>query len=351
MKNHVLPATRSTFIKQEAIITKKIILPVLAALLLLTGCGNSERAADTPAPSTAVQESPAIAPDAPEVSIEPAEAPAHPLQSLIFVNGRLYSLVEITSRPFFDQTEYALCGVLKSSVSRYEDPTEELTTNDEVLVGCEVHEHMTDIEIGALAVYVGDKDWVYYPYEPVPEEAKTYSFESGEELAALAVSSMEKLGYTQIESDKYELFEFAAIPEDCSSFIGVFENILEAPDRYRVVQLWYGTDPYRLLVLSQEHQRELVSTSDRLVYCDRTRSQLSPKFAWVAFQTRYVGASEYNYLIADLFSAEDLSDGSGDFVADIVGKEITDYPDYVRETIEYPTYEYIGDFPTNVDVG
>lgn len=349
MKNHVLPASRFTFIKQEAIITRKTILPILAALLLLSGCGNFEKAAETPAPSTAVQEAPAIAPDAPEEAAGPVETPAHPLQSLIFVNGRLYSLVEITSRPFFDQTEYALCGVLKSSVSRYEEPTEELTTNDEVLVGCEVHESSEATD--ALAVYLDDKDWIYTPYEPVPEEEKTYSFESGEELAALAVSSMEKLGYTQIESDKYELFEFAAIPEDCGNYIGVFETILEAPDRYRVVQLWYGTDPYRLLVLSQEHQLELVHTSDRLVYCDRTRSQLSPKFAWVAFQTRYVGASEYNYLIADLFSAKDLSDGSGDFVADIVGKEITDYPDYVRETIEYPTYEYIGDFPTNVDVG
>lgn len=45
-----MPATRFTFIKQEAIITKKIILPILAALLLFTGCGAEKPVEKAPRP-------------------------------------------------------------------------------------------------------------------------------------------------------------------------------------------------------------------------------------------------------------------------------------------------------------
>lgn len=297
-------------------------LLVIAAICIIWFTSRSTTPDMTPAPSGSEQdlETPDVVTGYLDPGIEPTEAQMRPLQSLIFINDKLYSLVEITPRPFFDQTEYALYGVLEKSVSRYEEPTDELTTNDEVLVGCEVHEHISEKYVEALAVYVDDADWIYAPYEPVPEEEKTYSFESGENLAALAVSSMEKMGYTQIGSDKYELFEFTAIPEDCNNFIGVFEQIMEAPGRYRVVQLWYGTDPYRLLVLSQEHV-EVFSPLPygNLSYIDRTRLPLSPEYAWVISQAHFTGESGYYYLVADLFLSDDISDGYGDFIADVVG--------------------------------
>lgn len=296
-------------------------LLVIAAICIILFLSRSTTLDMTPAPSGLEQdlEATVIVTGSLDPVVEPTKVTAHPLQSLIFVNDKLYSLVEITPRPFFDQTEYALYGVLEKSVSRYEEPTEELTTNDEVLVGCEVHEHISEKYVEALAVYVYDADWIYTPYEPVPEEEKTYSFESGENLAALAVSSMEKMGYTQIGSDKYELFEFTAIPEACNNFIGVFEQIMEAPSRYRVVQLWYGTDPYCLLAMSQEHTDIFSTPYGNMTYIDRSRSQLSPEYAWVISQAHFTGESGYYYLAADLFSSDDISDGYGDFIADVVG--------------------------------
>ena len=309
---------------------KKRVLPILfvifALLVIAAICiiwfpshGNAPDLTNTPSEPEQDLESSVIVTGSPEPAIEPTETQARPLESLIFVNGRLYSMVEIDTRPFFDQTEYKLYGVIENSVSRYEEPTAELMTNDEMLVGCEVHEHISEKYVEALAVYVGDDDWVYAPYEPVPEEEKIYSFEIGEELAALAVSSMEKMGYTQIDGEKYELFQFAAIPEDCNNFIGVFEHVMEAPDRYRVVQLWYGTAPYRLLVLSQEHVDIFSPLSGNISYFDRTRSQLSPEYAWVTSQAHFTGDSGYYHIVADLFSSDDISDGYGDFISGIAG--------------------------------
>lgn len=313
---------------------KKRVLPILfvifallgIAILCIVSFSSRSSAPDlTPAPSEPEQASSVIVTGSPDPVSEPTEAPGRPLQSLIFVNGKLYSMVEIDTRPFFDQTEYKLYGVIEKSVSRYEEPTAELTTNDEVLVGCEVHEHISEKYSDALAVYTDDADWIFTEYSPVPEEQKTYSFNNGQELVDLVVSSMERRGYTQIDGDKYELFQFASIPEECNNFIGVFEHIMEAPDRYRVVQLWYGTDPYQLLVLSQEHMDIIAPAYDNMTYFDRTRSQLSPEYAWVTSQARFVGASDYYYLVADLFSSDDISDGYGDFIADIIGKEPLNY--------------------------
>lgn len=332
---------------------KKRVLPILivifALLVLAAVCiilFSSQKAVPdlSPAPSELepATESSVIITGSPDPVSEPTETPARPLQSLIFINGRLYSLSDIDIPFPFDQKEHKLFGVLEKSVSRYEEPTEELTTNDEALVGCEVRDHIGEEYPEQLAIRVDKLDWIYTPYEPVPEEEKTYSFESSEELVTLAVSSMEKMGYTQIDGEKYELFQFAAIPEECSNFIGVFEHVMEAPDRYRVVQLWYGTDPYRLLVLSQEHMDTPTPERNHLAYFDRTRSQLSPDYAWVTSQARFEGASESFYLIAELYSSEDISGGYGDFIIDIVGKDIADYPDYVKETLDSPPYRYVG---------
>lgn len=277
---------------------KKRLLPIvlaLFALLVLAVVGILTHIPGNAAPEPMLSEpEPTLDPavmvtGTPEQDAEPVETVQRPLQSLILVEGKLYSLVGYDKRPWFDQTEYKLYGVIGDSVSRYEEPTAELTTNDEVLVGCEVHECTYSYYDAALVVYAGDEDWIFTEYIPVPEEEKTYTFNNGQELAALAIRSMEERGYIQIDAEKYELFQFASIPEECSSFIGVFERILEAPDRYRVVQLWYGAEPYQLLVLCQEHMQFIATPYDNLTYFDRTRcpacagirmGRFSGRFCW-----------------------------------------------------------------------
>lgn len=306
---------------------KKRLLPIVLVvfLLLVLAAGGIFLLAARDAASEPELDSSVIVTGIPEPVAEPAETVQRPLESLIFVEGKLYSLVEYDRRPWFDETEYKLYGVLGDSVSRYEEPTAELTTNDEVLVGCEVHEHISEKYSDALAVYTDDADWIFTEYSPVPEEEKTYSFENGQELAELAMRSIEERGYTQIDAEKYELFQFAAIPEECNNFIGVFEHIMEAPDRYRVVQLWYGEDPYQLLVLCQEHMPGIPLDENYLRYYDRTRSQLSPEYAWVVSQAEFIGHAGNHRLEAELYSAEDISGGYGDFIFDVVGKETPCY--------------------------
>ncbi len=241
------------------------------------------------------------------------ESAPRELESMIYYNGTLYSLKLVEYNSGLPEEPHALYGVIEESVSRYEKPTRNLTTNDEILAGKEVYQFRNEIYSDALLVYVYKERWIYAPYEEVPEELKTYSFRDEQELIDFAIKRMEEEGYRLSENDGSDLVQFHALPEEFKRIDGVFEKALDYSSSPRYAQMWYCGQPYRLLVLTQEKEEAIAYVPfGSVTYIDRTRSQLSPEYAWVVTQAHYTGHRDGLALTAELYTSDNIETEFGD---------------------------------------
>lgn len=88
---------------------------------------------------------------------KPTISPHRELESLIFWGEKLYSLHEIEEYPVYSADEHMLYGVIEESTSRYEEPTTNLMTNDDILVGNKVYQFVNEMYSDALSVDVEGK--------------------------------------------------------------------------------------------------------------------------------------------------------------------------------------------------
>lgn len=264
-----------------------------------------------------VDESPVIDMDSSNPVDVYTEEPARELESMIFWSNKLYSLSQIDEHSVYSDEHHELYGVIEESVSRYEKPAEELTTNDDILVGCEVYHFINEIYNDALSVNVENEIWIYSPYVDVPDDQKVYSFNDEQELLDLVIKTMEEYGYSQVDNESYPLLRFDSLPEEFIEF-GVFEKRLgESSQSCSIAQVWYCVRPYRLLVLNQEQMDNPVPIN-KLIYIDRLRSQISPEYAWVVSQAHFTGYLDNCSINAELYSSDDVSDGYGNFIQNII---------------------------------
>lgn len=248
---------------------------------------------------------------------KPTISPHRELESLIFWGEKLYSLHEIEEYPVYSADEHMLYGVIEESTSRYEEPTTNLMTNDDILVGNKVYQFVNEMYSDALSVDVEGKTWIYIPYVATPEAQKIYFFQNEQDLIYLVIKSMEEYGYYQTDKENHSLLQFSSIPDEFK-FLGVFEKTLDASLlRCSISQIWYCEEPCRLLVLNQEQMDNPVPIN-KLTYIDRLRSQISPEYAWVTSQAHYVGYLDNYGVNAELYSADDISNGYGDFIQEII---------------------------------
>jgi len=297
--------------KKSTFITLLLIIFVLMAGTISACFFVRERASDTYQDQEPKQEQK-------QVEIKAAEETANDdtqreLESMINYNGTLYSLKQVEYNSGLPEEAHALYGAIEESVSRYEKPARNLTTNDALLEGKEVYQYKNERYSDALLVYVDKEKWIYAPYEEVPEELKRYAFRNEQELVYFAIERLEEEGYRLSANDGSDLIQFNALPEEFKKIDVVYEKALDYSPSPRYVQMWYCEEPYRLLVLTQEEEEAISYVPFGSVnYIDRTRSLLSPEFAWVARQAHYRGYRDGLALTAELYAADKFEAGYGD---------------------------------------
>lgn len=257
-------------------------------------------------------------PDQEQVEIKATEETAddsvpRELESMINYNGTLYSLKQVAYNSGLPEEPHALYGMIEESVSRYEKPAQNLTTNDALLEGKEVYQYKNERYSDALLVYVDKEKWIYAPYEEVSEELKRYTFRDEQALVDFAIERLEEKGYRLSANDGGDLIRFTALPEEFKRIDGVYEKSLDYSPSPRYAQVWYCAQPYRLLVLTQEEEEGITYVPFGSVnYIDRTRSLLSPEYAWVARQAHYIGHRDGLALNADIYAADYITAEYGD---------------------------------------